>query len=83
MQGGDQDTALQAYDRALQLDANNVDAYVARGAAFANQRDFSRAVADFETALGACQCAHYKTALYLCHIHVWCYTLDLDQKSAG
>ena len=53
MQSGDQETALQTYDRALQLDRNNVDAYVARGAAFANQRDFSRAVADFETALGA------------------------------
>lgn len=70
MQGGDQDTALQAYDRALQLDANNVDAYVARGAASANQRHFSRAVADFETALGADQCAHFKTAQYLCHRYV-------------
>ena len=53
MQSGDQETALQTYDRALQLDRNNVDAYVARGAAFANLRDFSGAVADFETALGA------------------------------
>ena len=52
MQGGDQDTAVQTYDRALELNRRNVDAYVARGAAFANQRDFSRAVADFETAMG-------------------------------
>ena len=44
--------ALQTYDRALELDRGNVDAHVARGAAFANQRNFSRAIADFETALG-------------------------------
>jgi len=52
VQSGDQETALQTYHRALELDRGNVDAYVARGAAFANQRDFSRAIADFETALG-------------------------------
>ena len=52
LQSGNLETALLTYDRALELDRRNVDAHVARGAAFANQRDFARAIADFEAALG-------------------------------
>ena len=52
LQSGDQEAAISTYDRALELDRRNVDAHVARGAAFANQRDFARAIADFEAALG-------------------------------
>ena len=39
--------------QALELDARNCDALVARGAALANQRSFAAAAADFEAALGA------------------------------
>ena len=39
--------------QALVLDPRCCDAYVARGAAFANQHQFDKAVADLQTALGA------------------------------
>ena len=35
--GGDYTTALKCYEQALELDTCHRDAYVARGAAFANQ----------------------------------------------
>ena len=38
--------------QALDLDRRNVDAWVARGAAYANQHAFPKAVSDFQTALG-------------------------------
>ncbi len=38
--------------QALDLDRQNVDAWVARGAAYANQHAFPKAVSDFQTALG-------------------------------
>ena len=63
--------------QALDLDRRNVDAWVARGAAYANQHAFPKAISDFQTALGALQshahvsicsllvsfCAEYPTAL--------------------
>ena len=52
MQGGDYEAAHRSYARALELDRRNVDAWVARGAAYANQRHYQRAAADFEAALG-------------------------------
>ncbi|KAA6424453.1 MAG: hypothetical protein FRX49_05665 [Trebouxia sp. A1-2] len=48
---GEYDAALGCYKKALDLDRRNVDAWVARGAAYANQRAFPRAVSDFQTAL--------------------------------
>lgn len=39
--------------QALELDRRNVDAWVARGAAYANQHAFPKAISDFQTALGA------------------------------
>ncbi len=42
----------RCYERALDLDPRSADAWVARGAAFANQRQFARAAEDFEMALG-------------------------------
>ncbi|CAK0755235.1 hypothetical protein CVIRNUC_002359 [Coccomyxa viridis] len=77
--GGDQDTALQAYDRALQLDANNVDAYVARGAASANQRHFSRAVADFETALEI-EPEHTNAGRYLAAVRAQMAQLNINPQ---
>lgn len=38
--------------QALDLDRRNVDAWVARGAAYANQHAFPKAISDFQTALG-------------------------------
>lgn len=38
--------------QALELDRRNVDAWVARGAAYANQHAFPKAISDFQTALG-------------------------------
>jgi len=49
--GGDYATALKCYEQALELDAHHKDAYVARGAALANQHRFRDAAADFERAL--------------------------------
>ncbi len=51
-QSGDQDTAIETYKRALDLNRRNVDAYVARGAAYANISQFTKAIADFDTAIG-------------------------------
>jgi len=45
--------------QALDLDRRNVDAWVARGAAYANQHAFPKAVSDFQTALGV---RHYEAA---------------------
>jgi tetratricopeptide (TPR) repeat protein len=42
---------MECYDKALLLNPSNCDAYVARGAARANQRQFKGAVQDFEAAL--------------------------------
>lgn len=38
--------------QALELDRRNVDAWVARGAAYANRHAFPKATSDFQTALG-------------------------------
>ncbi|DBB07868.1 TPA: hypothetical protein ACH3X3_009268 [Trebouxia sp. C0006] len=48
---GEYDAALGCYKKALDLDRRNVDAWVARGAAYANQHAFPKAVSDFQTAL--------------------------------
>ncbi len=39
--------------QALDLDSKNCDAFVARGAALANKRDFESAAHDLKSALGA------------------------------
>lgn len=52
LQSGDYDAAHSCYTRALELDRRNADAWVARGAAHANQKLYQKATSDFETALG-------------------------------
>ncbi len=52
MQSGNTENAHKCYARALELDSRNVDAWVARGAAHANDQSFHQAAQDFETALG-------------------------------
>ncbi|OUS43625.1 hypothetical protein BE221DRAFT_59512, partial [Ostreococcus tauri] len=44
--------AEAAFGRALTLDPTSVRAYVGRGACFANQRRYDRALRDFDAALG-------------------------------
>lgn len=43
--------ALQDFNYALEMDCDNVDALVARGALYANRSSYTRAIADFESAL--------------------------------
>ncbi|TPX33032.1 hypothetical protein SmJEL517_g04022 [Synchytrium microbalum] len=47
----DYKNAMKAYDRALEIDSECTEALVARGAGFANQNEFARAITDFESAL--------------------------------
>ena len=47
--------------QALDLNRRNVDAWVARGAAYANQHAFPRAVSDLQTALGQSGMLHFVT----------------------
>ncbi len=44
-------TFTYVFFQALEVDANNTDALVARGAAYANLKRFEEAAADFERAL--------------------------------
>lgn len=48
---GDNDEAMRYYNRAIELHPDNAEAFVARGAAFANQQQLRRASQDFEHAL--------------------------------
>ncbi len=50
--------------QALDLDRRNVDAWVARGAAYANQHAFPKAVSDFQTALGVSNIIRQLSILY-------------------
>ena len=43
--------AIQWYNQAITLDPSYADAYVARGSAFANWKQYDKAIADFEKAL--------------------------------
>ncbi|KAL3846522.1 hypothetical protein ACJMK2_017502 [Sinanodonta woodiana] len=43
--------AMQELNRALQIDTNNVEALVARGALYANNESYHKAIKDFEDAL--------------------------------
>eukprot|EP01063_Lacrimia_lanifica_P000475 TRINITY_DN1023_c1_g1_i1.p1 TRINITY_DN1023_c1_g1~~TRINITY_DN1023_c1_g1_i1.p1 ORF type:complete len:535 (+),score=157.83 TRINITY_DN1023_c1_g1_i1:1843-3447(+) len=61
---GDYAGAEEYYTMALRYDEGNADAYVARGAARANQRQFSRAAAAFEKALEI-DSAHHNARKYL------------------
>lgn len=43
--------AILSFNKALQIDEKNVEAFVARGALYANQGDYARAIKDLEQAL--------------------------------
>ena len=48
---GDNDGAIASYNRAIELNGTNANAYLNRGAAWYQKNDFVRAAADFRVAL--------------------------------
>lgn len=56
--------AMLCYNKALQIDVHNVEAYVARGALLANEGDLDRAIADLEKGLGL-EPEHVNANIYL------------------
>ncbi|XP_042272881.1 tetratricopeptide repeat protein 14 isoform X2 [Thunnus maccoyii] len=57
--------AMNEYNKALDIDTNNVEALVARGALYANKGSIMKAVTDFELALENCP-DHRNAKKYLC-----------------
>ncbi|XP_061095276.1 tetratricopeptide repeat protein 14 isoform X2 [Conger conger] len=57
--------AMNEYNKALEIDTNNVEALVARGALYATKGSLSKAMDDFELALEACP-THRNAKKYLC-----------------
>ncbi|XP_061680937.1 tetratricopeptide repeat protein 14 isoform X1 [Syngnathoides biaculeatus] len=57
--------AMNEYNKALDIDTNNVEALVARGALYANKGVMVKAISDFELALETCP-DHRNAKKYLC-----------------
>ncbi|KAG7242290.1 hypothetical protein INR49_023965 [Caranx melampygus] len=57
--------AMNEYNKALEIDTNNVEALVARGALYANKGSILKAITDFEVALESCP-DHRNAKKYLC-----------------
>ncbi|XP_047443279.1 tetratricopeptide repeat protein 14 isoform X2 [Mugil cephalus] len=57
--------AMNEYNKALEIDTNNVEALVARGALYANKGSIVKAISDFEMALENCP-DHRNAKKYLC-----------------
>ncbi|XP_054459163.1 tetratricopeptide repeat protein 14 [Anoplopoma fimbria] len=57
--------AMNEYNKALDIDTNNVEALVARGALYANKGSIMKAITDFELALEGCP-DHRNAKKYLC-----------------
>ncbi|XP_022053629.2 tetratricopeptide repeat protein 14 isoform X1 [Acanthochromis polyacanthus] len=57
--------AMNEYNKALEIDTNNVEALVARGALYANKGSIMKAITDFELALESCP-DHRNAKKYLC-----------------
>uniref|UniRef100_A0A8D0HAS9 S1 motif domain-containing protein n=1 Tax=Sphenodon punctatus TaxID=8508 RepID=A0A8D0HAS9_SPHPU len=57
--------AMNEYNRALEIDAQNVEALVARGALYATKGSLNKAIDDFEIALENCP-THRNARKYLC-----------------
>lgn len=57
--------AMNEYNKALDIDTNNVEALVARGALYANKGSIMKAISDFELALSSCP-DHRNAKKYLC-----------------
>jgi tetratricopeptide (TPR) repeat protein len=67
------DDAIRCYDEALKVDARNIDAMVARGAALANLKRFDRAIKQLE----------YVLQLQPDHKNANCYLETIKQKLAA
>ena len=61
--------AILSFNKALQIDEKNVEAFVARGALYANQGDYTRAIKDLEQAL-TIDSAHSNAKTYLKEVFV-------------
>nr|XP_009682206.1 PREDICTED: tetratricopeptide repeat protein 14 [Struthio camelus australis] len=57
--------AMNEYNKALEIDPQNVEALVARGALYATKGSLNKAIDDFETALENCP-THRNARKYLC-----------------
>ncbi|XP_053161952.1 tetratricopeptide repeat protein 14 isoform X2 [Hemicordylus capensis] len=57
--------AMNEYNKALEIDAQNVEALVARGALYATKGSLNKAIDDFEVALESCP-THRNARKYLC-----------------
>ncbi|KAM6442325.1 tetratricopeptide repeat protein 14-like [Liasis olivaceus] len=57
--------AMNEYNKALEIDAQNVEALVARGALYATKGSLNKAIDDFEIALEQCP-THRNARKYLC-----------------
>ncbi|XP_056460234.1 tetratricopeptide repeat protein 14 isoform X1 [Gadus chalcogrammus] len=57
--------AMNEYNKALEIDTNNVEALVARGALYANKGGMMKAISDFELGLKTCP-DHRNAKKYLC-----------------
>uniref|UniRef100_W5LWQ9 Tetratricopeptide repeat domain 14 n=1 Tax=Lepisosteus oculatus TaxID=7918 RepID=W5LWQ9_LEPOC len=57
--------AMNEYNKALEIDLNNVEALVARGALYATKGSLTKAIDDFELALESCP-THRNAKKYLC-----------------
>ncbi|KAG9351165.1 hypothetical protein JZ751_025055 [Albula glossodonta] len=57
--------AMNEYNKALEIDTNNVEALVARGALYATKGSLTKAMDDFELALEGCP-THRNAKKYLC-----------------
>ncbi|KAM9461925.1 tetratricopeptide repeat protein 14-like [Clarias gariepinus] len=57
--------AVNEYNKALEIDTNNVEALVARGALYATKGSLVKAISDFELALESCS-THRNAKKYLC-----------------
>ncbi|KAJ8374302.1 hypothetical protein SKAU_G00048820 [Synaphobranchus kaupii] len=57
--------AMNEYNKALEIDTNNVEALVARGALYATKGSLSKAMDDFQLALDGCP-THRNAKKYLC-----------------
>ncbi|KAM8954353.1 tetratricopeptide repeat protein 14 [Pelodytes ibericus] len=57
--------AMNEYNKALEIDAKNVEALVARGALYATRGSLNKAIHDFEVALENCP-THRNARKYLC-----------------
>ncbi|XP_072428530.1 tetratricopeptide repeat protein 14 isoform X1 [Chiloscyllium punctatum] len=57
--------AMNEYNKALEIDSNNVEALVARGALYATKGSLNKAISDFDMALETCP-THRNAKKYLC-----------------